>query len=44
MILGVTDDGDPAAVGTNRFALGNALNRVVRAFAVHVWLQQLEQR
>ena len=44
MILRIADDGDAAAVGAHGVALGHGVDRVVGALAVHVGLQQLEQR
>ena len=44
MILRIADDGDAAAVGADGVALGNGVDGVVGALAVHVGLQQLEQR
>ena len=44
VVLGVADDGDAAAVGARRFALGHGVDGVVGALAVDVGPQQLEQR
>ena len=41
MVLRIADDGDAAAVGAHGLALGNGVDRVVGALAVHVRLQQL---
>ena len=44
VVLRIADDGDAAAVGAHGVALGHGVDGVVGALAVHVRLQQLEQR
>jgi hypothetical protein len=44
MILGIADDGDPASVGVHGVTLRDGFGCVVGSFAVHVRLQQVQQR
>ena len=44
MLFGVANDGDAAAVGEHRVALGYGGNGVIRPFAVHVRPKQRQQR
>jgi hypothetical protein len=43
-VFGVADDGCASAVGRDDAALGNSVDRVVGALAVHVRLHELQQR